>query len=180
VARYREIYWRVWMRTQPGWQSAVDVKLSRAIVFAGSDWSEAAIGHVWSAGAGGSYLQLDPASGTDSGGALRTTKYNDFANLRWLGQATGRTPLLATSQAGTWRCVEAHMRLNDPGQSNGVFELWINGRLDAARSALNWLGAYDAFGINAVFLENYWNNGSPAEQERYFDDFVVSTQRIGC
>jgi len=31
-----------------------------------------------------------------------------------------------------------------------------------------------------VFFENYWNTGSPAAQERYLDDIVVSTRRIGC
>jgi hypothetical protein len=31
-----------------------------------------------------------------------------------------------------------------------------------------------------VFFENYWNSASPQNQERYFDDIVVSTQRIGC
>jgi hypothetical protein len=31
-----------------------------------------------------------------------------------------------------------------------------------------------------VFVENYWNTGSPVAQERYLDNLVVSTQRIGC
>jgi hypothetical protein len=180
TARYRDIYWRVWTRNQPGFRSGVDSKMSRAIVFAGGNWSEAAIGHVWSAGPSGAHLMLDPASGTDVAGTVRTTKYNDFPRLRWLGSTLGRTPLLGTEQAGTWRCVEAHMRLNDPGQSNGVFELWVDGSLDASRANLNWVGSYAPYGINAVFLENYWNDGSPVAQERYFDDFVVSTRRIGC
>ena len=72
------------------------------------------------------------------------------------------------------------MRLNDAGQSNGVFDLWINGTLEANRSGLNWVGAYSAFGINAVFFENYWNDGAPVEQTRYWDNIVVSTERIGC
>jgi hypothetical protein len=36
------------------------------------------------------------------------------------------------------------------------------------------------FGINTIFLENYWNEGAARPQERYFDNFVVSTQRIDC
>ena len=47
-------------------------------------------------------------------------------------------------------------------------------------SDLQWHGSYSAYGINTVFLENYWNDGAPQPQERYFDHFVVSTQRIGC
>ena len=66
------------------------------------------------------------------------------------------------------------------GQSDGVFELWIDGVLEASRTGLNWLGSYSAYGLNAIFLESYWNAGSPVAQERYFDDFVVSETRVGC
>ncbi|MDQ3996807.1 MAG: hypothetical protein M3303_07280, partial [Gemmatimonadota bacterium] len=180
TAIYRDVYWRVWVRMQSGWRNGGDSKLSRATVLAGANWSQAAIGHVWSSGAGDEYLALDPASGTDQAGNLRTTKYNDFPNLRWLGYLTGRTAVFSQSRTGRWQCVEARMRLNDPGQANGLFELWIDDVLEARKTGLNWVGAYDDFGINAVFLENYWNDGSPADQERYFDNFVVSTQRIGC
>jgi hypothetical protein len=31
-----------------------------------------------------------------------------------------------------------------------------------------------------VFVENFWNAGSPVAQDRYIDNFVVSTQSIGC
>jgi hypothetical protein len=81
---------------------------------------------------------------------------------------------------GKWYCIEAHARLNDPGRATGVFELWINGALEARIEKLNWQGSYREYGINTVFLENYWNDGSPQAQERYFDNFVVSTERIGC
>jgi hypothetical protein len=177
---YRDVYWRVWVRMQNGWRNGGDSKLSRATVLAGANWSQAAIGHVWSSGAGNEYLALDPASGTDAAGTVRTRKYNDFPNLRWLGYRTGPTPVFGPSRTGRWQCVEARMRLNDAGRANGVFELWIDDALEARRKDLDWVGAYDAFGINAVFLENYWNDGSPADQERYFDNFVVSTRRIGC
>lgn len=30
------------------------------------------------------------------------------------------------------------------------------------------------------FSENYWNAGSPVQQERYFDNLVISTQSIPC
>jgi hypothetical protein len=177
---YRDVYWRVWVRMHSGWRNGGDSKLSRATVLAGANWSQAAIGHVWSAGADNQYLALDPASGTDQTGRVRTTKYNDFPNLRWLGYDTGRTPIFGAARAGRWQCVEARMRLNDAGRANGIFELWIDGAPEARRTGLNWVGDFDTYGINAVFLENYWNDGSPGDQERDFDNFVVSTQRIGC
>jgi hypothetical protein len=125
-------------------------------------------------------LMLDPASGTDEQGNLQTTQYNDFAHLRWLGAAQGATPLFDAEHVGTWYCVEAHVRLNDAGQSNGVFEFWIDGNLEASRTGLNWVGGYADYGINAILFENFWNSGSPQAQERYFDNIVVSTARIGC
>lgn len=179
---YRELYWRVFVRYQPGWVGGGGDKLSRAFIFASpSSWAQAMIAHVWSGGGDAAeHLVLDPASGTDEAGTLRTTTYNDGPNLRWLGAQRSRTAVLGAARVGEWQCVEARVRLNDAGRSNGAFQLWINGALEAERTDLNWVGAYDDYGLNAVFLENYWNAGSPAAQERYLDNFVVSTAPIGC
>ena len=180
--KYREIYWRMFVRTQAGWTGQGPKKLSRAMVLATSSWQQAAVGHVWTPGADGApTLQIDPARGTDAGGiALRTTEYNDVANFTWLGAMPGTTQVFSAANANAWFCVEAHMRLNDAGQSNGVFELWINQNLEARQTTLNWLGSYAGYGINAIFFENYWDGGSPVSQSRYFDNIVVSTERIGC
>ncbi len=177
---YREIWWRVWLRLETGWTGGGGSKLSRATVFSSKDtWAQAAIAHVWSGGPGHRHLVLDPARGTAPDGRVITTRYNDFERLRWIGSARSRTPVF--ERAGTdWHCIEAHARLNDPGRSNGLFELWIDGRPEARKDGLDWVGTYSAYGWNGVFLENYWNGGSPKAQERYFDNFVVSTQAIGC
>ncbi|HET9986317.1 MAG TPA: Ig-like domain-containing protein [Longimicrobiales bacterium] len=179
TANYREIYWRVYVRNQPGWTGGGGYKFTRAAVFANSSWAEAMIAHVWTGGTS-STLTLDPASGTDDAGNLKTTTYNDFNNLRWLGAVTGKTPIFDAAHVGQWYCVESHVRLNDAGQSNGVFEFWVNGALEARSANLNWLGSFSAYGINSILLENYWNTGAPQPEERYFDNFVVSTQPIGC
>jgi hypothetical protein len=179
TAVYRELYWRVYVRLQPGWTGGGGDKLMRAFVFASpSTFAQAMIAHVWSADR--NYLALDPARGTDDAGAVITTQYNDFAKLKWLGVARSATPIFDAAHVGRWYCVEAHARLNDAGQSNGVNTLWIDGVLEAQRTDLNWLGSFREYGLNAVYLENYWNAGSPVAQERYLDNFVVSTQRIGC
>jgi hypothetical protein len=146
----------------------------------GEQWAQAAIAHVWSGGPGNLHLVLDPARGTSPDGRVVTTRYNDFAKLRWIGSARSVSRLFAGPVGDGWRCVEAHARLNDPGKANGLFELRVDGRLEARRERLDWVGSYAEYGWNAVFLENYWNGGSPKAQERYFDNFVVSTQPIGC
>ena len=183
TATYREVYWRVYVRYPTGWQGGGADKLTRATSFvdAGS-WAQSMIAHVWSGGdsASWNYLFIDPASGTDASGAIQTTTYNDFTNLRWLGAARGSSAVFAPASQGSWHCIEAHARLNDSGAANGLFELWVDGHADASRELLNWVGGYGGYGINAVFLENYWNAGSPVSQSRYLDNLVISTQRIGC
>jgi len=181
TAVYRELYWRVFVRNQPGWVGGGGNKLSRATSIVAGDWSQAMFAHVWSGSSPNeNYLVLDPASGTDGAGHIATVGYNDFAHMRWLGAVRGQLPLFDASHVGVWRCIEAHVRLNDAGQANGVFELWIDGQLDARKTSLDFVENYSTYGVNAVFLESYWNDGSPQQQERYFDDFVVSTQPIGC
>jgi len=181
TVKYRDVYWRVFVRYDVNWVGGGGWKMSRTSSFVSSNWAQAMAAHVWSGSPPNEdYLFIDPASGTDEQGNVRTTEFNDFANLRWLGYAWSDTPIFDQDHIGPWYCVEARARLNDPGQSNGVFQLWIDGVLEAERTGLNWVGSYTEYGINAVFIENYWNGGAPRDQERYFDNVVISTNRIGC
>lgn len=183
TTNYRDIYWRMFVYLPSDWVGNGADKLSRATILADANWSQAMIAHVWSGedpGNQSEYLMLDPASGTDPAGNLATSQYNDAANLRWLGIKASGFPVFAKQNFGKWHCIEAHARLNDPGQSNGVFQLFINDKLEAEHNSLNWVGNYSRYGINAVFFENYWNNGSPVTQTRYFDNLVISTKPIGC
>jgi len=172
---FDDIYWRIYLKNEDGWQGS-PAKLSRATIMATSGWAQAMIAHLWS---DGDYLTLDPASGVN-GGTLMTTKYNDFDNLDWLGVARGNVPLFSTARSDEWFCIESHARLNTPGSSNGLNEFWINDQLEAVRDNLNFRGSWDGYGINTIMIENYWNSGSTKLQRRYMDDFVISTERIGC
>ncbi len=184
TAKYRDIYWRFDLRLQPGWTGGGADKLTRATVLSSDRFAQAAIGHLWSGGLPGSdpeRLYLDPASGTNESGTLRTTTYNDFPRLRWLGSAGGQTPLFSQTNVGKWFCIEVHMKLNTGDANDGLFEYWIDDRLEAQRTGLNWIGAYSDYGINAVYLEQYWTSVPFNQtQQRYWDNFVVSTARIGC
>jgi hypothetical protein len=174
--RFTEIYWRHYVKHQKGWTGA-PAKMSRATGFTSSSWTQAFILHVWSGS--GTTLTLDPARGVRDG-AVVTTKYNDFPNLKWLGNSpSGRFPVHSTEESGRWICVEARLKLNTPGQQDGVAQLWVDGVLDAERSNLDFRSTYDARTINAVLLEAYWNSGSPSDQYRWYDDLVVSTKPIG-
>ncbi|WP_218781692.1 hypothetical protein, partial [Paenibacillus sp. MY03] len=178
----REIYYRMYLKHDENWIGGGGDKLSRVTSLT-SNWAQPFIGHVWSGNSTPNnpdkdYLLLDPASGTDEAGNLMTTKYNDFNNLRWLGIKKGLTPIFSSDYVGKWYSIEVHIKLNDAGQANGVFEYWINNTLQASKTDMNWMGNYDAYGINAVLFEHYWNSGSLQDQNRYFDNIVISTEKI--
>ena len=173
---FADVYWRIYVRHQYGWTGGGPDKMSRATSIAGPKWNQAMIAHVWSSGEA---LTLDPASGV-RGSEVVTTKYNDFPNLRWLGNKPASTFLIhSTAEAGWWVSVESRAKLNTPGAKDGLNQLWIDGRLEAERKNLDWRGYYTGHGINALFLEAYWNKGSPVTQERWYDNFVISTKPIG-
>jgi hypothetical protein len=173
---FTDIYWRIYVKHEYGWTGGGPAKLSRATSLVPPGWRQAMIAHVWSSGEA---LTLDPASGVRDGKVV-TTKYNDFGNLRWLGnKPVSQFQLHSTAESGRWVCVEARAKLNTPGHRDGLNQLWIDGRLESERRNLDWRGTYDGYGINAVFLEAYWNRGSPVEQSRWIDNFVISTTPIG-
>ena len=174
---FREIYYRMYLRMQAGWQGS-PAKLSRATIIAVNDWSQAMIAHLWTGSK--PYLTVDPVRCVDGHSNVTCVGYNDFGHMEWLGSKTGLTPIFDSDHADKWLCIEAHVRLNDPGESNGIQEFWIDGQLEVRREGLNFVRSYTSYGINAIFFENYWNTGSIKQQERYFDNIVVSTQRIGC
>jgi len=175
---FQELYWRFYMKTGNNWVGNA-MKVSRATVFASPQWTQAAIGHLWEDYVGGTRLGMDPATGT-IGGTVVTTKYNDFDHLRWLGLKAGTTEVYTPATRNVWFCVEVRMKLNTPGQSDGIFAFWVDGKLEAQTTNLNWRGTYADYGINTVTLENWINGGAPQAQSRYFDNFVVSKTPIGC
>lgn len=173
---FNEVYWRIYVMHEPGWDGNPH-KLTRATVFSSSDWSQAAIGHLWNNSSLG--LALDPVSGV-SGNMVVTHGYNDFDNMTWLGNKSGLIEIFANENVGKWQCIEVHMALNTPNRSDGVFEFWIDGELQASSNDLNWRDGYTQYGINAIFIENYANGGMTRVQSRYMDNFIVSRQRINC
>lgn len=173
---FDEIYWRVYVKHQYGWAGS-PAKMSRATSLTSPQWAQGMIAHVWSSR--DSSLTLDPVRGVQ-GDRVVTRKYNDFERMTWLGNKPVSTfPIHATRESGYWVLVESRAKLNTPGRSDGINQLWIDGRLECERRNLDFRGTYTKHGINAVFLEAYWNEGSPVTQSRWYDDFVISTGPIG-
>ena len=180
--QFTEVYWRMYVKHQKGWTGGAPAKMSRATIINASNWSQAMISHVWGGGRGGS-LSLDPVRGA-AGTECVTTKYNDFDNLiakgKWLQNSpASQFKISATEESDRWVAVEAQAKLNTPGQSDGYNCLWIDGIKQCERTNLDFRSSYTTKGINCLFLEAYWNSGSPVDQYRWYDDLVVSTKPIG-
>lgn len=193
TTKYRELYWRAYIKTQAGWQPGTGQKLARATSFHNSSWAQSMIAHWWGSSASPeNTLQVDPASGVCRGGVypagspscanntVITTGWNDFNNLYWLGASAGTAPVLGTAKANTWQCIEGYVKLNDSGQSNGVQTLWVDGVQDASKTGINFVGSYSTYGINIFRLENYMNQGISSSQYRDWDNLVLSKDRVGC
>ncbi|MEK7784693.1 MAG: Ig-like domain-containing protein [Chloroflexota bacterium] len=90
---------------------------------------------------------------------------------------------------GVTYCIEEHMKMSGPGQSNGVIEVWKDGTQILNYTTLELNGPDD---INPVGCTINCNSASttmtyirPYSHEavqgaRYIDDLVVGNQRIGC
>jgi hypothetical protein len=173
---FTEVYWRFYMKLESGW-AGVPQKLTRAIVFSGADMSSATMDHLWNDNSD-SGLMLDPSSCV-SGSTVICSGWNDLSHYTWLGGQSGITQLFDGNHNNQWYRIEVHLKLNTPGQSDGVFEYWVDGNLEARQTGLNLRGSYTVYGINAIYFpENYSCTGANGKH-RYFDNFVVSRNPIG-
>ncbi len=82
---------------------------------------------------------------------------------------------------GEWFCLEMMMQANTPGEEDGSMAYWINGEL--AHQVDNMLWRYsETLALNRVRLQHYITTSDAEGHSNriWFDDVVVSTQRIGC
>ncbi|MCE5271487.1 T9SS type A sorting domain-containing protein, partial [bacterium] len=175
--KFEEVYWRVYVLHQYGWTGGAEAKLSRITSIVNGSWAQAMIDHVW--GSSNETLTLDPVSCVE-GDQVLSTGYNDWNAMHWLGNSpSAQMRISSTEESGWWVCVEVRCKLNTPGKSDGETQLWIDGHLETERHNMNFRGSYTVHALNALFLEAYWNEGSPVKQTRWLDNYVVSTAPIG-
>jgi hypothetical protein len=80
---------------------------------------------------------------------------------------------------GEWVCLEMMVKKNTPGQSDGAYIFWANDTVIINRSDVDLVGS-TSYNFNNAMLDAHWNDGSPKAQNRYYDNLVISTERIGC
>ena len=89
-----------------------------------------------------------------------------------------------TFPKGEWFCVEAAFTANTPGLADGKMEYWINDGPGYAVEAMDWR-TVDTVKVNRVSVQHYVSGeawfGTPVQSNKaWYDDVVISTERIGC
>ncbi len=90
-----------------------------------------------------------------------------------------KTPTGIADIKGKWTEIEIHAR-RDTGSGDGIFQMWINGKLEINAQNFAWIGA--PCGLNKFFRHGYlmgWSNsGFNKDTAVYIDDVVFSTNYI--
>ena len=79
-----------------------------------------------------------------------------------------------------WYCIEQDVKLNTPGQADGVLQGWVDGRLAFEKTDVRFR-AVDTLKIEAVWINVYLGGTWTAERDHhlYLDEIVISKQPIG-
>lgn len=85
---------------------------------------------------------------------------------------------------GTWHTVEHRIVMNAEGQHDGVLQAWFDGELALSDAAFSYRVTGATFGIDALYFSTFFGGGDAtwapsADQIADFDDFVISTSKIG-
>ena len=178
-SEFREVWVRFFLRTHPHWPADRGISEGVEVMsVVGSNRSIAVDATIYSAST--AEARLLPWSCVHDSELLCSSGNSDWTgtDLRPLGEAYGPTPLYGDERAGQWQCHEMHVRLDDPGQANGLVEFWAGGSLEASISDLEFVGGWTGAGLNNVRFGSFWNNQTGLDH--HVDDVIVSTAPIGC
>ncbi len=106
--------------------------------------------------------------------------YSSQANSAgWLPVTSSGFSYSDPANIGRWICHEMHVKANTPGMTDGAYTFWVDGEKVIEKTGVDLVGSTD-YHYNNAMLDCYWNGGSPKAQSRYYDNFVISTELIGC
>ena len=87
-------------------------------------------------------------------------------------------------EQGQWYCQEIEVRMHSAnGIADGMFRAWVNGTLIAEYENIVISGADSVQpSIRGLYVDTYWNSDGDThgEMQRFHDNYVVATQRVGC
>lgn len=96
----------------------------------------------------------------------------------YLSKAVSDFSFKASENVNRWICFEMEVRLNTPGKKDGLYRIWADDNLIIERTNVDLRGN-KTYKINEVMLDCYWNGGAPSPHKRFYDNFIISTEKIG-
>jgi len=126
----------------------------------------------------GGYCSGEYAQGICDGCAEREMPCENGLECCW-GNLFRPEPAVVLPR-GEWACLEMMVEANTPGQNDGVMAFWLDDQLALEVDDMHWRDVPE-LGLNRVNLGHYVEVGDADQSNRvWFDDFTVSTERIGC
>lgn len=166
---YNEIWLRYYIKPSSGYQYGAQKMITFNATLAGS-------GGISIGGSGSPFndgaFDTCPVYDCNTTGEVFYYRQNQGAKLT-LSQITGH-----------WAYVEMHVKLNTPGQANGVWELWLNDcgadgkcagspTLRSRYTSVKWQGPIDNKQIKSIWFENWANPGSVGTE--FYDQIMIRT-----
>jgi hypothetical protein len=84
---------------------------------------------------------------------------------------------------GEWYCIEGRIRLNTPGEENGILQGWVDGVMAFDKDDIAFRRAAEQdLHIRSFWFDIYYGGTatSPVENEVHFDSVALSDKPIGC
>ena len=126
----------------------------------------------------GGYCSGDYAQGICDGCAGIDMPCNNGPECCWGNHFSPEVPVVLPTE--TWTCLEMSMQLNTPGVADGSMTFWVDDALGHEASGIRWRDGAD-LQLNRALLEHFIDPGDTDHpNQAWFDDVVVSTERIGC
>lgn len=178
-----EIYFRYYLRLANDWNQTLDTGKMPGIsgTYGTAGWGGRPVDGTNGWSARGSYRYTIPAGNPLEGRTpLGTYCYHadmvgDYGSA-WLW-TKGYNAYVANNQ---WYCVEQYLKMNTPGQNDGIIKAWIDGRLAFEKTDIRFRDITD-LKIEQIWMNVYHGGGrdSPYDQHLYFDNVVIATSYIG-
>lgn len=88
---------------------------------------------------------------------------------------------LGVLERNRWYCIEQRVKMNTPGQRNGIVQAWVDDMLALDKQDVN-LRTQPGIRIERVWMNVYHGGTAPAARDMhlYIDSVVVARRPIGC
>lgn len=178
-----EIYFRYYLRLANDWDPALDGGKMPGIAgtYGRAGWGMRKTDgfNGWSARGG---FALRPPGSNSVAGLTVLSTYSYHADIRdasgdiWPWDKAGAALL----ENNRWYAVEQYLKLNTPGEADGVMRAWVDGRQVLEKTDIRFRNTPD-LKIETIWMDVYHGGVSPSphDMSMYFDNVVIARKYIG-